>query len=154
MDPEEHERAEARFSRALSEAEARDPREYYRTRLRELRDRDPDAYERAVRHYGEVLVPSIASGEAEPLAAWLEYGRMIASSTETGRTVAIDAAGGASDYAPPVAPDRLVLHLPENERVKALPVGLPARMTPAQQATYDLLVAGKQKMATLDEEDA
>lgn len=153
MEPDEQTRAEERFSRALAEAEARDPREYYRARLKALREADPDAYARAVKHYGETLIPSIASGEAEPLEAWLDYGRLIAALTEEGRTVVIDRDGTAWPYEPPISPDKLVLHLPDNERVKALPVGLPARLSQAQQATYDLLVVGKQKLASPDEAD-
>lgn len=151
MEPAEEVEAADRLSRALEETGARDPRDYYRARLRELKSGNPEGYDRAVRHYREVVIPSIASARTEPLEAWLEYGRLIVSLAEEGRTVVIDPEGKAEPYDPPVPLDRMVLHLPDNARVKAIPVGLPARFTPAQQAGYDLLVAGRQSLRAAPE---
>ena len=61
-----------------------------------------------------------------------------------GRTVAIDETGRASPYEKPTRTD-LVLHLPDAKGTRALLVGLPAEPSPAQRATYDVLVAGKQR---------
>jgi hypothetical protein len=71
---------------------------------------------------------------------WLEYGRFLAGLTTAGDTVQIDATGKATPYSKPVAEDALVLHLPSARSAAALPVGLPPKLSPAQRATYDLLV--------------
>lgn len=133
-------RADLRFARALHEAEAQDPRALYRERLRELRERDEQAFSRAVEHYESRLVPAVAEESSDPLAEWLEYGRLLAELTTPGETVQIDPTGRASPYSPPVPHDRLVLHLPASAREKAIPVGLPISMSPAQRAAFDLLV--------------
>lgn len=136
-------RADARFDRAREEAGARDPRDFYRQRLRELKDRDPDAFRRAVDYYERTLIPKVADEQFDPLAEWLEYGRMLAELTAPGETVQIDPSGLASPYAPPVPVDRLVLHLPASGRERAIPVGLPPDLSAAQRATFDLLVSRK-----------
>lgn len=146
MDEERQAKAEERFEDALEESGARDPRDYYRERLRELKGEDPEAYERAVAHYADELIPSIAAGGADPLAAWQEYGRLIAELTAQGTTVEVDPSGRSHSYDPPAPTDRLVLHLPDEKRRRALLVSLPAEPSDAQRATYDLLVRGKQKL--------
>lgn len=133
-------RADQRFEEALARSGARDPRAFYRGWLRALRERDPAAYRRAREHYDRHLVPRVAEVDADPLAEWLDYGRMLAELLAPGRTVQIDPTGRALEYTRPVPPDHLVLHLPASTREAALPVGLPARLSPAQRATYDLLV--------------
>jgi hypothetical protein len=138
-------RAERRFLAALEWTGARDPRDFYRQRLRDLRSRDADAYQRAVAYYETRLIPAVARDESDPMAEWLEYGRVLAQLTTPGRTVGIDATGRARDYAPPAAPDLLVLHIPASAREPVLTVGLPARLSAAQRATYDLLVAGQRE---------
>jgi hypothetical protein len=142
----DRERADTLLDEVLRETGARDPREFYRERLRELKDRDPAAYAEAVRHFEQTLVPSIASGGAEPLAAWTEYGRRLAELSAPGRTVSIDPTGRAGPYAPPAEPDALVLHLPKAAGGRALLVGLPRALSEAQRATYDWLVLGRQKL--------
>lgn len=146
MDDGERERADARFEEALEDRGARDPRDYYRKRLKALKGRDPGAYREAVTHYEERLIPSIASGEADPLEAWIEYGRLIADLAAPGRAVEVDARGRTREYSPPPGEGALILHLPHETKDRALLVGLPAEPTPAQEATYRLLVAGKQKL--------
>lgn len=144
MDDETQREADRRFQEALERTDARDPRDYYRDRLRDLKSRDPEAYEEAVRHYREELIPSIASGEADPLEAWRAYGRRIAQLTASGRTVEVDARGRSHAFDPPTEPDRMVLHLPDDRKERALLVSLPPEPSRAQKATYDLLVRGKQ----------
>lgn len=136
-------RADARFDRARETTGARDPRDFYRQRLRELKDRDPVAFRRAVDHYDTKLIPAVAGEDSDPIAEWLEYGRLLAELTAPGATVQIDPSGRASPYAPPVDIDRLVLHLPASGRERAIPVGLPPTLSPAQRATFDLLVNRK-----------
>jgi hypothetical protein len=139
-------RADARLEAALAEAGARDPREFYRERLRDLKQANPEGYAQAVAYYRDTLIPEVASGEGDPLAAWTEYGRRLAEAITPGRTVAIDATGRAHPYQSPAPRDRLVLHLPEAQGSRALLVGLPAELAPAQRATYDVLVSGKQRL--------
>lgn len=146
-------RAEARLQEALDRSGARDPREYYRSRLKALRDRDRAAYDRAVAYYRDVLIPGIADG-GEPLAAWTEYGRTLAELQGPGRTVSIDGTGRSSPYSAPAPLDHLILHLPDRSREPALLVGLPTELTPAQRATYDWLVQGSNRLHTPDEENS
>ncbi len=72
MNDDVRKETDRRFEAALEKAGARDPRDFYRKALRELRTENADGYDRAVTHFQEVLVPSIAKGEAEPLWAWRE----------------------------------------------------------------------------------
>ena len=145
MDADRNATADRRLEEALAREGARDPREFYRTRLRELKTADAAAYARAVAYYRDTLIPEVADGKSDPLDAWTEYGRVLAELTAPGRTVAVDGTGLAHPYARPIAPDRLVLHLPDGTRGKAILVALPAELTRAQRATYDVLVAGKQR---------
>lgn len=139
-------RADEMLERALTGSGGRDPRALCRERLRELKRADPSAYDKAVAYYRDVLIPTVATGEADPLDAWTEYGRRLAQSLAAGRTVAIDATGRSRAFE---RPDRstLVLHLPDAPGGRALLVAEPTEPSPAQQATHDALVAGKQKLA-------
>lgn len=136
------ERADRRFEQALAARDARDPRDFYRERLRDLKEGNVEAYHRAVEYYETRLLPAVAAEGSDPLGEWLEYGRFLAGLVARGRTVQIDPTGRASGYAPPVPQDHLVLHLPDSAREGALVVGIPPRLSPAQRATYDLLVEG------------
>lgn len=137
-------RADERFDQALRETGARDPRDFFRTQLRELKASDPEAFRRALRYYEETLIPAAADDASDPVAEWLEYGRMLASLSTPGRTVQVDATGRARDYARPVPADALVLHLPDSAGRPALVLGLPPKLSPHQRATYDLLVKQSQ----------
>ncbi len=150
MDESQIARAEERFEEALSRTGARDPREYYRERLKELRTANPDAYRSAVRYYDDTLLPSIADGDSDPIDAWWEYGRRIAEFSVDGRTVEIDLSGRSHPYSRPTPRDRMVLHLPDGTKGMALVVGLPTDLSQAQVASYDLLVVGKQRMRDQD----
>ena len=135
-------RADARFEQALQERGARDPRGFYRERLKEMRERDPAAFRQALTYFEQTLIPTVADESSDPLAAWLEYGRHLATLSAPGRTVQIDASGRSGDYAPPVPLDALVLHLPEQSSRPAIVVGIPAQLSPPQRAAYALLVKG------------
>ena len=136
--------ADRRLEGALAATGARDPREFYRERLRDLKQADKSAYDEAVGYYRGTLVPSVAGG-AEPLGAWTEYGRRLAALAAPGRTVMVDRSGVSQPYAEPAPPDRLVLHLPVGRGggKRAVVVGLPSELSRAQRASYDLLVSGK-----------
>lgn len=151
MDESQNARAEERFEEALSRTGARDPREYYRERLKELKTANPDAYRSAVQYHADTLMPSIADGDADPLEAWWEYGRRIAELSVDGRTVEIDPSGRSHPYSRPTPTDRMVLHLPDGTKGLALVVGLPTDLSQAQMASYGLLVAGKQRLKDRDQ---
>ena len=136
--------ADLRLEEALADTGARDPREFYRECLRNLKQTDRRAYDEAVEYYREVLLPSLVKG-VDPLPAWTEYGRRLATLTTPGRTVMVNQAGVAEPYLEPAPLDRLVLHLPEarGSASRAVVVGLPVELTRAQRAHYDLLVSGR-----------
>lgn len=139
MSDELTQRADHILEAALERTGAPDPRPTCRDRLRALKDADPDRYASAVDFYRDELLPAVASGEGDPIVAWVEYGRTLAQALEAGRTVSIDQTGRAHPYEGP-EPSRLVLHLPDRRGTPALLVSFPPRPSPAQQATYDVLV--------------
>ena len=146
MDREVHERADQIFEDALAKTGAKDPREFYRKRLRDMKVENPHAYGEAVAYYENRLVPSIAEAGDEPLTAWQQFGCRMAELTVAGTPIEIDTTGRRRPYAPPTPADRMVLHIPQGSKGRALVVGLPPELSAAQVATYDLLVAGRQKM--------
>lgn len=139
--------ADRQFEEALESTGARDPRDFYRAALRQLKEGNPEGYAQAVDHYQNVLCPSVASGEAEPLGAWREYGRLIAEMTGSGQTLSIDESGRSEVYSSETPLDRMVLHLPDAKGSRGIVVSLPPTLSPPQRATYDLLVQGKQRLS-------
>jgi hypothetical protein len=135
--------ADQRFEAALRESGARDPREYYRELLKELRESDTPAYRKAVDHFDSKLIPSVASQDGDPIGEWMEYGRFLATLKAPGETVQIDPSGRSRPYSPPVPLDHLVLHLPASTRDRALTIGIPPRLSSPQRAAFELLVQGK-----------
>lgn len=146
QDPSVEARAEVRLEAALQETGARDPRDFYRVQLRELRGEDRQGYDAAVTYYRETLLPRVADPDVDPLAAWTDYGQHLATLRAAGRTVSVDTTGRASAYSSPSERGALVLHLPEDNKRPALLVGLPAELSPAQRATYDWLVSGRRTL--------
>lgn len=136
-------RATARLEAALEAADQRDPRPFYRGPLRYLRERDEGAFGRALRYYEEELVPAVA-GETEPLAAWIEYGAVLARELGGGRTVELDGTGRARPVETVTEARGLVFHIPEAVDAPVLVLRYPANATPAQHAAYELLVEGHQ----------
>ena len=146
MDQELQARADQIFDEALDRTGAKDPREFYRMRLREIKAANPDAYREAVEYYENELVPSIAEAGADPVMAWQQFGCRMAELTVAGTPVEIDTTGQRLPYTPPTPADRMVLHIPEGPKGRALVVGLPPELSGPQLATYDLLVGGRQKL--------
>ena len=140
-------KAEQLLLTALETTGARDPREFYRDQLRELRELSLEKYEDAVTYYEGTLIPSIASDEVDPLHAWAKYGRLLALALAPGETVQIDETGRASSYVEDSGFDlsSMMLHMPNDTSSKATVVTLPSTLSEAQKATYQVLVAGKQK---------
>jgi hypothetical protein len=131
-------RADARLADAALALGLADPRPPLRNRLRELKDAHPAAFERALRHYDEAVLPELADG-ADPLAAWADWTRSLAELTSPGRLLAIDATGRAAPFAAPT-PGTMVLFVPDDAAAGVL-VGLaPTEPSSAQQATVQLLV--------------
>lgn len=135
--------ADETLEKALAETGARDPREFYRERLRDLKKENSEGYERAVTYYRDTLIPTVAEGRLPALDAWTEYGRMLAEALSPGSTIGIDPTGRSHPYEGPDS-TRLVLHLP-GEGGRAILVALPPELSGAQRATYDVLVRGKQR---------
>lgn len=135
--------ADARFADALAETGGRDPRDFYRARLAELKHSSPAGYAGIVAYYDDTLIPSIVEQGADPVAAWLAFGVRLAEATALGRAVAVDRKGRSSPYSPPGEPVDMFLHLPEDRRRRALLVGLPPEPSGPQMATYEWLVLGR-----------
>jgi hypothetical protein len=133
--------AEARLAAAAAALGLADPRQPYRDRLKQLRQSQPEAFERAVAHYERDVLPLLA-GEA-PLDGWVEYGRFLGQLTSNGRLTAIDASGRATPFRPPLQSDLVVLFLPDDTAAEALITAVPALPSAAQQASLDLLVHRK-----------
>ncbi len=140
------EAASRRFEEALEETGARDPRDFYRELLKELKARDQEAFDRAVERWQEGVIEPLARGEGDALARWLHYGLELARTLHPGRTVRIDDDGRAQPLEGDAHWSWLILHLPDRKRERAVPVSIPPKPTPAQQATMDLLVQGRLKL--------
>jgi len=152
MDQAIQDRADEIFEEALGRTGAKDPREFYRKRLREMKTDNPPAYREAVAYYQNELVPSIAEAGDDPLTAWQQFGCRMAELTVTGTPIEIDTTGRRCPYAPPTPADRMVLHIPRGSKGRALVVGLPPELSAAQLATHALLVGGRQKLQDEGEE--
>lgn len=147
MSRDHQRKAEARLEKALEETGARDPREFFRGILRDLKARDETRYRSAVADFEERVVRAIAEEEADPIRAWLEFGLRLAERVHPGRAVVVDPTGRAEPYAPPPSVEMLILHLPDEGRARAVPIGLPPVMSGPQQAALDLLCHGKVRLA-------
>ncbi|MEJ2184932.1 MAG: hypothetical protein P8Z36_03245 [Gemmatimonadota bacterium] len=145
MSTEEQKRqADARLQAALDKTGQADPRDLYRTRLRQLRSRDAAAFERALTYYENELVPRVAA-DGDPVAEWLAYGKMLAELGGPGRVVAVDGSGRARPGTDDATAE-LLLFLPEHTSDPAMVLQSPADPTPAQSATIQLLVERRREL--------
>ena len=142
-------RADARLETALRDTDRQDPRPHYRRALKYLRDRNPDAFQDALRYFEEELIPAVA-GEADPLEAWLGYGRHLARSLGDGRLVELDSTGRARPVNDPTTARGLVLHIPDDASTPPLVLRCPTEPSKAQQAALELLVEGRQTASAYD----
>lgn len=140
MDTALRTRAEAGLVKAAERQGLADPRPPYRERLRALRQARPEAFDQAVEHYEQTVLPALA--DAEPLPVWLEYGRYLASLTTAGKVITVDASGRAAPWTRD-APASLVLFMPEDNTAEVMVLSQPAAPSPAQNATLMLLVERK-----------
>lgn len=135
-------RADARLEAALGGADHRDPRPFYRHALRYLREHDEDAFGAALRYFEEELVPAVA-GEADALAAWAEYGAVLARGMGRGRMVELDTTGRAGGVETALGAEGMVFYVPDDPAAPVLVLRYPRAATPAQHAAYELLVEGR-----------
>lgn len=135
----EADRATRRYEEALEREGVADLRPGLRQLVVRLKKGDPAAYEEALKRYEEELVPSVAAGAAEPLAAWIAYGAWLAARLEPGRAVGIDASGRADPLPEPPRPEDVVLHLPERGG-PAILLAAPRQPSEYQRAAIELLV--------------
>lgn len=134
-------RAGDRLDAALADADRRDPRPFYKPVLRHLRERSPDAFQSALAWFDDALVPGCLDGD--PLAAWLDYGLRLAEALGTGRILDIDGTGRARVAGDPAAATGLLLFIPDTTSAPVVVLRYPVDATPAQRATYELLVEGR-----------
>jgi CRISPR/Cas system-associated protein Cas10 (large subunit of type III CRISPR-Cas system) len=139
--------ADRRFATRLEETGARDPRDFYRELLKQLKTRNEESYGKAVARFRDEVVGPIARDDRDPLEAWVGYGLSLARELHPGRTVVLDRAGRSVPFEPPPDPDSMILQLPDEKRDRAVPVNLPTDPSPAQRAAMDLLVEGKVKLS-------
>lgn len=142
-------RADARLDSALRQQPVRDPRPFLRAALKHLRQRDRDAFDRAIRYFEDELIPAVAA-DADPLDRWLEYGRLLARLSGPGRTVEVDPTGRAMAARDEPGTDNLVLHLPDAAAAPAVVLRCPRETTPAQNASIELLILGRQTASAYD----
>jgi hypothetical protein len=145
MDEAMKQKADARLEASLAEASIRDPRELYRARMKHLRQRSPGAFETALRHYEETVVPRTAQ-DADPVAEWLAYGRLLAELDGPGRFMAVDGVGRARPWREGDAWAGMVVYLPDEKGGRPFTVCMPRDATAAQLATHALLVEGKREL--------
>jgi hypothetical protein len=131
--------SEARLVDAFARLGLVDPRESYRSVLRELRARDADAFSRATTHYQRQVLPALVSVE-DPVAAWIDYGRIIGEMTAPGRMMSVDSTGRAFPFSSPVRGGELVVFVPDDGTRGAFAAAVPSDLSPAQKATLSLLV--------------
>ncbi|MCL7963978.1 MAG: hypothetical protein M8858_01005 [marine benthic group bacterium] len=132
-------RGNRRTAEALNRAGLDDPRPALRNLLRDLKERDPEAFGEATRRYQEKLAPSLASDGDDPVAAWLEYGCWLAQRVSPGKVVEVDATGRARPAPETPGKGRLFLHLPSDPKRKALVILAPLEPTLPQRETMALL---------------
>jgi len=139
MDDTARATAEQRTAEAIASSPFEDFREGYRERLRWLKETRPQGFTEALASYGQ-LVENIARGD-DPLHEWLTYGKRLGELSGAGKMYAIDRTGAAQ----PVAQfeESLLLHLPDEINVPALPLAVPRDLSEAQRASLDLLVRRK-----------
>jgi hypothetical protein len=141
MDAETRAQAEQRLTEAAAGLRLMDPRPPLRARLKQLRERQPDAFTHAVAHYEQHVLPRLA--EEDPVPVWLEYARYTGQLSANGRLITIGDDGAATTFKSPIAPGALVLFLPEDTTVSAFIAAQPIDPTPAQKASVELLIEGR-----------
>lgn len=146
MDADLQSRADQALDQAIQRTGARDPRDFYRKLLLELKEQDQEAYEGAVNRWKTEVVEPLARGDGSPLDRWLAYGLDLARTLEDGNSVRVDETGRALPLERAPSWKDLVLHLPDRKAARAIPVSIPPALSAPQRATMQLLVQGKVKL--------
>ena len=131
--------AERRTAEAIDNGPFEDFREAYRERLRWLKEARPQGFSEALSYY-EQLVDHIAQG-GDAIHEWLTYGQRLGELSGAGQVYAIDETGRALPASGHDA--QLLLHVPDDINVPALPLAVPRELSEHQRATLDLLVRRK-----------
>lgn len=135
--------ADARLETALAAADYRDPRPFYRSALKYLREHDEEGFRRALGYFDEELVPAVAE-DADPLMAWAEYGTLLGRTLGAGRIMELDSTGQASPLESVKGARGLVLYIPDDPAPPVLVLRYPTNASAAQHAACELLVTGRQ----------
>jgi hypothetical protein len=130
-----------RTEEALAGAGLADMRPAYRKLLVRLKASNAAGFEEATRRYREEVEPTVASGTADPVTTWLEYGTWLAGQLADGEALAIDPSGRARSFDPstPIEPGLMILHLPEDDRAPVVLLAVPLAPSEPQRETADLL---------------
>lgn len=139
MDDTVKTQVEARTTRAITDGPYQDFREAYRERLRWLKEARPAAFTEARAAY-DALVENIARG-GNPVEQWLMYGKQLGELSGRGQIVGIDASGRSVQATSDGS--TVILHLPDDISVPALPLAVPRHISEHQKSTIDLLVRRK-----------
>lgn len=139
MDDTVKTQVEAQTARAITDGPYEDFREAYRERLRWLKEARPTAFAEARAAY-DALVEEIARG-SNPVEQWLEYGKQLGELSGRGKIVGIDASGRSVQATSDGS--TVILHLPDDISVPALPLAVPRNISEHQKSTIDLLVRRK-----------
>jgi hypothetical protein len=142
MSSETKKLADERLTQGLAGRGALDARETYRALLRSLKAQSTDAFTKATRYYEQHVLPRLTA-DADPLDAWIDYGRIIGELSGTGRMMIVDETGRAAPYLAPLTPGNLVMFVPDDTRAGSFVAVEPAELSAAQRATVALLVEGR-----------
>ena len=142
MDDTAKGQVDVRTAEAINNGPFQDFRETYRQQLRWLKETNPQGFSQALNYYNDVLARNIAAGYA-PLLEWLEYGRTLAQLSGPGTVYSIDEGGRAQPAGELSGETNMLLHLPDDSNARVFPIAMPRALSPAQQATFDLLVNRK-----------
>lgn len=132
--------ARRRTDSSLAGAGFEDPRPALRDLLRRLRAQDVAGFAEATARYEQVLVPDAASEDSDALVAWIEYALWLSDRLAPGRAVRIDATGLASPASGEPEPGMLLVHIPDEQQVRAMVLLAPQQLSEPQQETIRLLV--------------
>ena len=132
--------ARNRTDSRLAQSDFEDPRPALRELLRRLRTQDVEGFAEATQRFEQVLVPAAASKDSDPLVAWIEYARWLSDRLTHGRAVRIDATGLASPASGEPERGMLLVHLPDEQKARAMVLLAPRQLSAPQQETIRLLV--------------
>jgi len=129
---------DAAYAEALEKHGLADVQPLYRQLLVRLKAQDPPVYEEAVARYKDEVESAVDDAE-DPVAVWVRYGAWLAPRLAPGSLRAVDANGlaTAAETPPPLGP--MLMHLPEDPKVRGLVLAMPAEPSAAQKETAALL---------------